>query len=194
MFRRPIGWNLLTPFWTEFGRVLVLTLVSVYLGLGAVGSAVAETLTVTLDKTTVLRPAKDVSIVMVGNPDIADVSVESARLVFVIGLTVGETNLLLLNRKGREIASYDIVVAPELGRHVTVNRGADSVPTLSCDPRCTGVANPGNEESGSSAAGGGAASGGGATSTAGAGAAAAAGETVTDADAGESGDSGGVSE
>lgn len=182
MSRRPIGLTLWPWRWFGFSRVLSLALVGVCLGLGA---AVAETLTVTLDKTTVLRPGKDVSIVMVGNPDIADVSVESARLVFVIGLTVGETNLLLLNRKGREIASYDIVVAPEVGRHVTVNRGADSVSTLSCDPRCTGVANPGIEESGPSgggaAASGGAAAGGGAATDGGGGA------SVTDAVADDSG-------
>lgn len=109
--------------------------------------AAAETLSVTLDKTKVLRPQGKIAIVMVGNPDIAEVTVETPNLIFLLGLEVGETNLLLLDAKGNEIAAYDVVVAPEKERHVTVHRGPGGVATLSCDPRCTGIENPGTGES-----------------------------------------------
>ncbi len=133
-----------------FGYVRAVILTAL---LALPSSAGAETLTVTLDKTLVLRPSEPVSVVMVGNPEIADVTAESPRLIFVIGLAAGETNLLMLDDSGKELASYDVVVVPERERHVTVHRGADGVSTLSCDPRCTGVENPGTETAGGVAGG-----------------------------------------
>ena len=106
------------------------------------GPAGAETIKVTLDKTRVLRVERPIATVSIGNNDIASVSVESLRLIFLTGKAVGETNLVILDKKGNEIANYDIVVAPETARHVTIHRGTTGVATLSCDPRCTTVANP----------------------------------------------------
>ncbi len=102
----------------------------------------SQTIGITLDKTEPLRFDQPVAIVLIGNPDIVGVAVESVRLVFLTGKQVGETNLLVLDRRGNEIVRYDVVVAPELDRHVTIHRGTDSPATMSCDPRCVGVANP----------------------------------------------------
>ena len=63
-------------------------------------------------------------------------------MIFLTGKAVGETNLVVLDKRGNEIANFDIVVAPETRRHVTIHRGTTGVATLSCDPRCTTVANP----------------------------------------------------
>ncbi len=106
------------------------------------GPAGAETINVTLDKARVLRVERPIATVSIGNNDIATVSVESLRLIFLTGKAVGETNLVILDKKGNEIANYDIVVAPETERHVTIHRGTTGVVTLSCDPRCTTVGNP----------------------------------------------------
>ena len=108
----------------------------------AAGPAGAQTINVTLDKARVLRIDRPVATVSIGNDDIASVSVESLRMIFLTGKAVGETNLVILDKKGNEIANYDIVVAPETRRHVTIHRGTAGVATLSCDPRCTTVANP----------------------------------------------------
>ena len=132
-------------------RVLVAAFA---LALGS-ASAVAETLAVTLDKTTILRPAGKIAVITVGNPDIADISVEAANLILVIGLAVGETNLLMFDDKGQELAAYDLVVRPEKKRHVTVHRGVTGQITLSCDPDCTGVENPGVDTSAEGESGGG---------------------------------------
>ena len=106
------------------------------------GPAGAETINITLDKARVLRFERPIATVSVGNNDIASVSVESLRLIFLTGKAVGETNLVILDKKGNEIANYDIVVVPETERHVTIHRGTTGVVTLSCDPRCTTVGNP----------------------------------------------------
>lgn len=112
----------------------------------AVGSASAETLTVAVDKSQPLRVGRAASVVVVGQPAIADVQVESPRLVMVLGRSVGETNLILLDNDGGEIATYDIVVVPSPDRQVTIFHGGDGVSTLSCNPRCAGVRNPGTDK------------------------------------------------
>lgn len=102
----------------------------------------SQTIGITLHKTEPLRFDQPVATVLIGNPEIVAVAVDSVRLVFLTGKQVGETNLLVLDRRGNEIVRYDVVVAPELDRHVTIHRGTDSPATMSCDPRCVGVANP----------------------------------------------------
>ena len=71
--------------------------------------------------------------------DRVEVDVDKLATAFV---AYHETNLLVLDRRGDEIVRYDVVVAPEFDRHVTINRGTASPATMSCDPRCVGVASP----------------------------------------------------
>ncbi len=111
--------------------------------LGAVSfTAAAEIFDVPINKTKVLRLKRSASYILVGNPEIADISVETARLIFVHGRMIGETNLLLLDSRRREIANYDLVVVPTGATHITIQRGT-STDTMSCNPRCAGVPTPG---------------------------------------------------
>ena len=108
----------------------------------AAGPAGAETIYVTVDKARVLRIDRPVATVSIGNNEIASVSVESLHLIFLTGKAVGETNLVILDKRGNEIANYDVVVSPETERHVTIHRDTTGVSTLSCAPRCTEIGNP----------------------------------------------------
>jgi hypothetical protein len=113
---------------------------------GTAPSAAGESFAVRLDKVEVLRLEQPASIVVVGNPEIADVTVENPRLLFVIGRAPGETNLMLFDPDGVEIANYELVVVGERQRHVTLNRNASVLTTFSCDPRCIEVPNPSSIE------------------------------------------------
>ncbi len=106
-----------------------------------------DVLKITLDKTRMLRFDVPIKSVIVGKAQIADVTTESRRLLLVTGKSVGETNLTILGKQGREIASYDLIVVPETKRHVTIHRTADTVATYSCMPRCTVVKSPDGAES-----------------------------------------------
>jgi len=112
---------------------------------GYASVAAAETLTVPVGKSELLRIGRSAAVVMVGEPTVADVQVESPLLVLVVGKAVGETNLILLDREHSEIARYDVLVVPEPDRHVTIYHGGDGVSTMSCNPRCAGVKNPGTD-------------------------------------------------
>lgn len=101
-----------------------------------------EPVSVVVDKAHLMRLDKDASVVMVANPTIADVAIESPRMVFIVGREPGETNIFVLDSKGNEIVKSDLVVVPKLDRHVTVNRvtqEANVESTLSCAPRCAEV-------------------------------------------------------
>ena len=73
--------------------------------LSAAGPAGAETIHVTVDKVRVLRIDRPVATVSIGNNEIASVSVESLRLTFLTGKTVGETNLVILDGSPLQVTS-----------------------------------------------------------------------------------------
>lgn len=117
-------------------------------------SAAAEIFDVPINKTKVLRLKRPATYILVGNPEIADISVETSRLIFVHGRTIGETNLLLLDSRHREIANYDLIVVPTGETYITIQRGT-TIDTMSCDPRCAGIPTPGTTTTSVAPAGGG---------------------------------------
>ena len=125
--------------------VSIVTLAVVWAYLAMV-TAEAETLDVRLDKAEILRLAEPAAVMFVGNPDIADVTIEEPTLMFISGRSAGETNLIIFNGAGEQIGDYDIVVVAERERHVTVNRSTERLSTFNCDPRRIEVANPSDIE------------------------------------------------
>ncbi|MFQ5785175.1 MAG: pilus assembly protein N-terminal domain-containing protein [Alphaproteobacteria bacterium] len=108
----------------------------------AVPATAAEPMSIAIDKVRLMHLDADASVVMVANPVIADVTIESPRLLFVLGRSAGETNIYVLDSNGDEILHSPLVVVPKSGREIAVNRNVQEA-TLSCDPRCAGVPTPG---------------------------------------------------
>ena len=106
--------------------------------------ATPETRCVTVHKGAILRmrPQRPAKIVLVADPEIADVVIESPLLIFILGRQPGVTNLFVLDEKEREIHNLDIVVRPNEEDPVSVHRGTKET-TLNCAPRCHVVATPG---------------------------------------------------
>lgn len=96
----------------------------------------AETLDITLDQATLMKLPDKVATIVVGNPMIADVAVQSGGLVVVTGKGFGSTNLIVLDRAGAVLLERDIVVSGPGGREtVQVFRGVLRE-TYSCTPNC----------------------------------------------------------
>ncbi len=95
----------------------------------------AATLDVRIDEARLIRLDGDAAQVIVGNPSIADVAVQGARLLVVTGKSYGSTNVIVLDRDGREILSTRLGVAPNDARLVTVYRGTLRQ-SLHCTPDC----------------------------------------------------------
>jgi hypothetical protein len=111
--------------------------------LGALSANAAEPIIVPIHTVKVVKLDRDASVVLIANPVIANVAVESKRLIFVFGLEPGETNLVVLDSDGEEILTAPVVVVPILERRVTISRvNVNEEATFSCAPRCVIVATP----------------------------------------------------
>jgi Flp pilus assembly secretin CpaC len=95
----------------------------------------AETLVVTVDQATVMKLPEKVATIVVGNPLIADVAVQSGGLVVVTGKGYGSTNLIALDRTGAVLMERSVVVRGATDQSVRVYRGVERE-TYSCTPDC----------------------------------------------------------
>src|SRR5207248_3978136 len=98
-------------------------------------ASAADRLDVTVDRATVMKLPEKVSTIVVGNPLIADVAVQSGGLVIVTGKGFGSTNLIALDRAGTVLMERSIVVSGPTGPTVQVFRGVQRE-TYSCTPKC----------------------------------------------------------
>jgi len=56
----------------------------------------------------------DIKDVLVANPKVANAVIRSSRRVYLIGVTVGQTNIFFFDGAGRQIAGFDIAVTRDL--------------------------------------------------------------------------------
>lgn len=108
---------------------------------GVSATALAQsdrTLRVTMSKAEVITLNGAASVVMVANPQIADVVLERNNLLFVLGKQPGETRLYVYNGAGKPMLEREIVVVPQGDRTVTILR--NGLPNdYSCAPRCVSL-------------------------------------------------------
>jgi hypothetical protein len=112
------------------------------LGLGLVaaalfaGTAQAETVTVSLDQALVLKMPEKVATIVIGNPLIADATLQTGGLLVVTGKGYGGTNLVALDRDGRVLMDkYVEVLGPSGDNLIVVYKGIERE-SYSCAPQC----------------------------------------------------------
>lgn len=94
-----------------------------------------EPLVVTLDLATLMHVPKETSTLVIGNPTIADASVQRNGLIVVTGKSYGTTNLLMLDKDGQTLRELMVSVKAPSSANLVVQRGVDRE-TYSCHPRC----------------------------------------------------------
>ncbi len=94
-----------------------------------------EVLTVRLDQAKIARLPERVSTIVVGNPLIADVSLQPGGLMVLTGKGYGVTNLIALDRGGVVLSEQSIQVQGPSDGVVVVYRGLERE-SYSCTPRC----------------------------------------------------------
>lgn len=108
----------------------------IVLGISAVQPAnAAEPLKVVLDQASILKLPEGTSTVIVGNPLIADVSIQAGGLVIVTGKGYGATNLVALDRAGSTLMERELQVRGGGNNTVFVYRGAERE-SYACAPTC----------------------------------------------------------
>jgi hypothetical protein len=104
-------------------------------------ASAAEALSVEVGKSRLMSLKQQPTVVMVGDPSVADVVIEEGGRLFLLGLQPGETNLHILDGDGGTMMNRRLVVTPPTGGHVSLHRGVEEA-TFSCNPRCSGVRTP----------------------------------------------------
>ncbi|MGN6311855.1 MAG: type II and III secretion system protein family protein [Xanthobacteraceae bacterium] len=74
----------------------------------------ARPLALGIGKSVVIDLPRDVKDVLVADPKIANAVVRSAQRAYIIGATVGQTNIVFFDADGQQIAAYDIAVTRDL--------------------------------------------------------------------------------
>jgi Flp pilus assembly secretin CpaC len=110
-------------------------------------AAMADGLSLNWREARVVKLAKPATSVVVGDPTVADVTLDTPETVIVFGKTPGETNLLVLSADQELLLDWPVVVSPVSARHVTVlNANAPEAPVevlYACGTeRCTRVLSP----------------------------------------------------
>lgn len=115
-------------------RLVVASAVALFAMLAAPASA--EIFNVNVDQAHIMRLPDKVATIVIGNPLIADASLQSGGILVVTGKSFGSTNLLALDRAGKTILDTTIqVMGPPGGDLVVVYRGVDRE-SYSCTPEC----------------------------------------------------------
>jgi hypothetical protein len=103
--------------------------------LPSMGAGAAEVVKVELDQAKVVRLPDRVATLVVGNPLIADVSVQQGGVMIVTGKGYGSTNVVALDRNGDVVMDKRLQVDPPWAGIVTVYRGSERE-SYDCTPVC----------------------------------------------------------
>jgi Flp pilus assembly secretin CpaC len=90
---------------------------------------------VTMNQAKIVKLARNADTIIIGNPDIADASVQDASTVVLTGKGFGVTNIVILDGEGTPIIDEQITVTRATASSVRIYRRAE-VQTLSCTPYC----------------------------------------------------------
>lgn len=116
----------------SFVKMIALALV---LLLAPFRAPAMETISVAVDQAKLVKLPEKVATIVVGNPLIADVSLQPGGTVVLTGKGYGTTNMMALDRQGSVLMDREVQVEGPTDKLVTVYRGVDRE-TYSCTPIC----------------------------------------------------------
>jgi len=120
------------PFLRTFAALVTAVL------LAAPHSALADTnepISVKVNMARILRISAPAATVIIGNPGVADVTIQDPQTLVLTGKSYGTTNLIVLDNSGNPVADTMVSVVQPTGDTITVFNGQART-TLSCNPIC----------------------------------------------------------
>jgi Flp pilus assembly secretin CpaC len=97
--------------------------------------AADDDIIVKYDQSQLLRLKRPAAEIIVGNPSIADVSVQSGNLLVITGKSFGVTNIITLDAERNVIQDQRVLVKRDEGKVVNLLRGTDRN-SYNCTPQC----------------------------------------------------------
>ena len=84
-------------------------------------------------KSTIIDLPEDAAEIFVANPAVANAVVRTARKIYLIGAAAGQTSLFALDKKGNEIASFEVNIGRDIGELTQILHAA--IPTAAVQTR-----------------------------------------------------------
>ena len=131
-------------------RFMLATVLAVSLSFApvlAVAPAVAQDgapINVNVNMARILRINAAAATVIVGNPGIADVTIQDPQTLILTGKSFGQTNLIVLDSAGNPIADTMVEVVQMQAGVLTVYQGQART-SLACAPNCQAVVMMGDD-------------------------------------------------
>jgi Flp pilus assembly secretin CpaC len=101
----------------------------------ALAGTTGDVIAVNVDQARLIKLPERIATIVVGNPLIADVSMQPGGIIVVTGKGYGATNVIAMDRKGEILVDRVIQVEGPTDQLVTIYRGADRE-SYSCMPIC----------------------------------------------------------
>ena len=120
---------------SALGRSRALACAFCIAAFGLPAQASAADIDVVLDEALLVKLPERIATMVIGNPLIADVTVQAGGLMVVTGKSYGSTNLIALDRAGAVLLEKSIEVREAHAGIVVVYRGA-ARESYSCTPYC----------------------------------------------------------
>lgn len=115
-------------------KIFAATVILASVGAPAFSFA-ADTIFVNVHMARVLRLDSPAATIIVGNPGIADVTIQDPQTLVLTGKSYGRTNLIALDSAGNPIADTAIEVRRSVASVVTVYFGSSRT-SVACAPEC----------------------------------------------------------
>jgi Flp pilus assembly secretin CpaC len=122
----------------SFQRLLIAVwLAAIAFGpLPAQAAASNEPISVKVNMARILRISAPAATVIIGNPGVADVTIQDPQTLILTGKSFGQTNLIVLDNAGNPVADTMVsVVQATPDDQITVYMGSART-TLDCQPVC----------------------------------------------------------
>lgn len=114
------------------------------LALSTAGAS-AQDLIVKYDQASIVRLSRPAVEIIVGNPSIADVSVQSGSSLVITGKAFGVTNIIAIDAQGQVIRDQRVMVRTDEERMVGLTKGGLRQ-SYSCTPICQPTLTIGDED------------------------------------------------
>ena len=95
----------------------------------------SDPISVRVNMARILRISAPAATIIIGNPAVADVTIQDPQTLVLTGKSYGQTNLIILDSMGNPVADTMVTVIQSQSDLVTVYLGTART-TLSCSPVC----------------------------------------------------------
>lgn len=103
--------------------------------IATIPATAAEPITVSVDQARIMKLPERTATIVVGNPLIADISLQAGGIMILTGKGYGATNLVAFDRGGNILLERSLQVRGPIDDVVVVYRSMERE-TLSCQPEC----------------------------------------------------------